>query len=215
MARKRVRRADPVPAPIRVDPSQSFDSAYGQWSTFTIGVGTPSQNFRVLPASRASEAIVTSNRGCIASDPANCYQLRGGESFNGNPPAGFQSNASSTWNSLGLYSLEAENYINMTGSGEFGTDVLSLNGGNGSSTGDGRSLAQQIVGAVPDKSFLLGELGLSDRPSEFSSAANTKMSILDNLYKNKLIPSKSYGYTAGAYYGNSEFCPGKNHTQKD
>jgi hypothetical protein len=204
MGRRRVRRATTVPAPIRVKPSQAFDSAGGQWSTFTIGVGTPPQNYRVLPATKVSEVWVTSNLGCIASDPTNCYQLRGGENFNGNPPAGFQANASSTWNSIGLYGLETESYLNLTGGGEFGTDVLSINGGNGSSTGDGVSLGGTIVGAVASKDFLLGYLGLSLQPSDFTSAANAKLPTLQKMFQNKLIPSVSFGYTAGAYYGDSE-----------
>jgi hypothetical protein len=122
----------------------------------------------------------------------------------GNPPAGFQANASSTWNSIGLYDLESESYLNRTGGGEFGTDVLSINGGNGSSTGDGVSLAGEIIGAVASKDFLLGYFGLSLQPSAFTSAANAKLPTLQKLFQNKLIPSVSFGYTAGAYYGDSE-----------
>jgi hypothetical protein len=207
MGRRRVRRAAAVkvPAPIRVRPSQVFDQANGQWSTFTIGVGSPPQRFRVLPSTKIPETWVTSNLGCIASDPQNCYQLRGGENFNGNPPSGFQPNASTTWNQIGLYNAQAESYLNLTGAGEFGSDILSLNGGNGSSTGDGVSLGGQVIGAVADKSFLLGYLGLSFQPSGFSSTTSSKQPMLQNFYENKLIPSQSYGYTAGAYYGDSKY----------
>ncbi|KAF2666526.1 acid protease [Microthyrium microscopicum] len=205
MGRKRpTRRAtQSIPAPIRLRPSQKFDGDDGQWSTFIVGVGTPPQNFRVLPASQISETYVTSTEGCISSDPSNCYSLRGGEIFNSNPPAGFLSNQSSTWDELGLYGLTEESTLDVTGNGDFGTDVISLNGGNGSSTGDGVSLAAQVVAAVPDKDYFLGSLGLSQRPPSFSTASNAKDNLLDSLYEKKLIPSRSFSYTAGAYYGDN------------
>lgn len=198
-----MRRATTIAAPIIVRPSEDFDGDDGQWSTFTIGVGTPPQSFRVLPATELSETWVTSTEGCITGDPSNCFNLRGGESFNGNAPAGFLSNESSTWNQIGLYSLGEEAVLNVTGNGEFGTDVVSLNGGNGSST-NGVSMGTQIVAAVPDKDYFLGSLGLSLQPSQFTSTANSKRSLLDNLFFYNLIPSRSFGYTAGAYYGSSK-----------
>lgn len=203
------RAAQNVPAPLQVRPAQSFDGFDGRWSTFVLGAGTPPQNFRVLPATQVSESWVVSSAGCIAgTDPTDCFTRRGGEAFNGNPPQGFMGNASSTWNQIGLYGVNQESNLGISGTAEFGTDVVSLNGGNSSG---GVSLPSQIVGSVPDKAYFLGAVGLSARPSQFSSGANSKKSLIENLYDAKLIPSVSFGYTAGAYYGDSKYLSAWSH----
>lgn len=196
------RRATVVPAPVNILPSQSFMGDDGKWSTFTVSVGTPPQNFRVLPSTQVSETWVILPDGCIASDPSDCQTQRGGENFNGQSPKGFLSNQSSTWQQLGLYTINTESVLNITGvNGLFGNDTVGLNGGNGSTVGAGLSLAKQTVGGIAAKDYFLGLLGLSIAPSSFSSAANPAQTFLTNLFKERLIPSLSYGYTAGASYG--------------
>jgi Eukaryotic aspartyl protease len=193
------KRADVVPAPLVVNPSQSFDGDDGQWSTFVVSVGTPPQNFRVLISTQSSETWVIAPEGCTSTDPSTCQSSRGGEVFNGQAAAGFLTNASSTWKEAGLYTLDIESGLNYSGNGLYGYDVVGLNGGNGSS-GGGLSLPNQVVSGIAAKDFFLGIFGLGVRPTSFSSGAATVPSFMENLKTNNQIPSLSYGYTAGATY---------------
>jgi hypothetical protein len=87
--------------------------------------------------------------------------------------------------------------------GQYGTDVIGLNGGNGSSSG-GVSLSKQIVAGIAAKDFLLGEFGLGIQPTSFSSSAGQSQSFMTTLRQFNLIPSLSYGLTAGASYRNKK-----------
>jgi hypothetical protein len=199
------RRATVVPAPINVTPAQKFMGDDGQWSTFTVSVGTPPQNFHIVPSTQVSETWVIIPDGCIIGDPSDCETQRGATTFNGQAPQGFLTNQSSTWDEIGLYQITTESALGVSANGLFGYDTVGLNGGNASSTGNGISLAKQTVGGIATKDYFLGYLGLSLAPSSFSSASNPAQTLLENLYSESLIPSASYGYTAGASYGTSEF----------
>ncbi|KAE9961413.1 hypothetical protein BLS_002152 [Venturia inaequalis] len=192
------KRATTVPAPLVVDPSQSFEGGDGSWSVFNIAVGTPPQSFHVLPSTRGSETWVPVPEGCTAADPSNCPSIRGVQPFNGNPPSGFLINQSTTWVDQGLYAIQLETALNYEANGHYGKDVLALNGGNGSS--GGVSLAKQVVAGIAAKDYLLGILGLGIQPTSFSSSSTPVKTFIEQLKDNKLIPSLSYGYTAGASY---------------
>jgi hypothetical protein len=196
------RRETVVPAPINIVPAQSFMGDDGKWSTFTVSVGTPPQNFHILPSTQVSETWVILPDGCLSSDPADCQTQRGGQPFNGQAPVGFLTNQSSTWEEIGLYSINTEAALNGSINGVFGYDTVGMNGGNGSS--GGVSLGRQTVGGIAAKDVFLGVLGLSVAPSSFSSASNPLQTLLYNLYLDNLIPSLSFGYTAGASYGDCE-----------
>jgi hypothetical protein len=88
--------------------------------------------------------------------------------------------------------------LKYNGSGRYGKDVVALNGGNGSA--NGVSLANQLVAGIAAKDYLLGIFGLGIRPTSFSSSSTPVPSFMQTLKSNKLIPSLSYGYTAGAKY---------------
>jgi hypothetical protein len=194
------RRATVIPVPINVLPAQKFLGYDGSWSTFQVSVGTPPQTFNVLPSTLVSETWVILPDGCISSDPSDCQTERGGVGFNGRPAAGFLTNESSTWESIGLYNLEAEQNLGFSSddSGVFGNDTVSLNGGNGSS--GGVSISSTTVGGIATKDFFLGVLGLSIAPSSFTSSAAPAKTLLERLLELNLIPSLSYSYTAGAQY---------------
>jgi hypothetical protein len=75
-------RATDAPEPYVVPPSDKFDGADGSWSTFTISVGTPGQDFRVLPSTKGGVTYVIAEEGCLDGlDPVDCPQLRGIEVF--------------------------------------------------------------------------------------------------------------------------------------
>jgi hypothetical protein len=111
-------------------------------------------------------------------------------------------NQSSTWVDQGLYALDLESALNYNGSGKYGKDVVGLNGGNGST--NGVSLANQLVAGIAAKDYLLGIFGLGIRPTSFSSSSPAVPSFMQALKTNNLIPSMSYGYTAGAIYRNKK-----------
>lgn len=197
------KRQETVAAPVVVNPSQSWYGPDGSWSTFRIQVGTPPQSFDVLPSTSGSETWVPLPEGCTADDPTNCPTLRGVQPFNGLAAEGFLTNQSDTWSLTGLYALALEQELGIFANGQYGTDVVGLNGGNGSST-NGVSLGDSIVAGIAAKDYLLGGLGLGVQPTSFSSSASEEPSFMTSLRNAKLIPSLSYGYTAGAAYRNKQ-----------
>ena len=64
-------------------------------------------------------------------------------------------------------------------------------------------LQKQIVAGINDTQYFTGFLGLGITPGKFQDAV--VLSPLANMVEQLgVVPSHSYGYTAGAYYG--EFC---------
>ncbi|KAI9709496.1 MAG: hypothetical protein M1820_003256 [Bogoriella megaspora] len=190
-------RSTTLPAPYVVPPSQQFDGAKGNWSTFSISVGTPGQDFRVLVSTAASDIWIPVAEGCTEYDVGNCPSLRGVELFNGNQNPGFQSNDSSTWSLLGLYAVGTEAHLNISGNGLTGYDSVAFG-----ISQDNTALAvnNTVVAAIPDKDIFLGSIGLGNQPLSLSSSSDPKDSFLQSLKKANMIPSLSYGYTAGNTY---------------
>jgi hypothetical protein len=81
--------------------------------------------------------------------------------------------------------------LGVTGSADYGLDTISV--------GDAISVPEQIVGIMNSTEFLLGSLGLGVIPSNFTSK-NQPTFLTSMLENQSVIPSHSYGYTAGAYY---------------
>lgn len=130
------------------------------------------------------EALHGSDADCYQPAVA-CIAKRGGI---------FKANESSTWSSLGSYSLNFQPALGITGSADYGLDTVSI--------GDAILLPEQIVGVVNSTEFLLGSLGLGVIPSNFTS--NNQATFLTSMVENgSAIPSHSYGYTAGAFYRKS------------
>ncbi|EMD69160.1 hypothetical protein COCSADRAFT_31924 [Bipolaris sorokiniana ND90Pr] len=192
-------RATGAPAPYTVPPSGKFDGADGSWSTFKVSVGSPGQDFRLIPSTKAGVTYVIAPEGCLAGvDPSNCPQLRGIEIFNSAQNTGFHVNVSSTWSAIGQFEVDLEEGLNYTGRGLFGTDVVSL--GAAADHGSSLSLKGSIVSAIADPDYYLGMLGLGQVKSSFNSQSQPVDSTLYQLRENKQIPSFSYAYTAGAKY---------------
>ncbi|MCJ1392760.1 hypothetical protein MMC18_005631 [Xylographa bjoerkii] len=189
-------RRNTVPAPFAYTPSLTWDGSDGIWSTFIVRVGTPSQDFRILPSTQGQETIVPLPEGCTSSDPSNCGSLRGVYPFNGAQSTGFQTNVSSTWVTNGLFVLNLEADLVNPGNGLYGFDTVGLEIDNSG----GLTLQHQIVAGIAAKEFYLGVLGLGPEPSNFSTFADPQPSFLTSLKTANMIPSLSYGYTAGATY---------------
>lgn len=118
-----------------------------------------------------------------------------------NPAAGmgFQSNQSSTWLALGEYSLQGHMDPSQLGSGFFGMDVVAAGPNPAVALRPGkRSIVAGLVNTDP---YYLGLLGLL--PSNSSRFNDSSPSFLTHLRSSNLIPSLSFGYTAGASYRKS------------
>jgi hypothetical protein len=159
----------------------------GPWSTFTVQVGTPAQNVRVLISTAGSATWVVVPEGCVLDGPSNCADLRGQD---------FQRNASSTWEFNDYYELLLESNLGYTGSGGFGFDKVGL-GWQGSG---GPLLDHQVVAGIATEDFWLGTFGLTPRPTNFTDFNDPQPSFMETLQNKSLIPSLSWSYTAGAPY---------------
>ncbi len=120
---------------------------------------------------------------------------------NGNVLAasGFQANQSSTWTTIGSHQLIAESYLGISINAQYGLDTLGL----GVEDATGLTSNQNVVAGVLTEPFYLGQVGL--KPSNATMVNSTK-SLMAQLKNEKLIPSLSYGYTAGAIYRKSHSC---------
>jgi hypothetical protein len=191
-------RATTAAQPYVVPISQKFDGNDGSWSTFKISVGTPGQDFRVLPSTKSAATQVVVPDGCQAGlDPPNCAQLRGIDIFNSAQNIGFQVNASTSWSVIDQFGVDLEDALNYTASGLFGFDKVSLGPAADSTS---LSLDRQVVAGVADPSYFMGLLPLGQAESSFQSTGQAIGSLLFQLRNSTKIPSYSYAYTAGAKY---------------
>ncbi|KAL8771864.1 MAG: hypothetical protein Q9209_002802 [Squamulea sp. 1 TL-2023] len=108
---------------------------------------------------------------------------------------GFQFNQSSTWSGIGNHTLQGTVQLSKTAIGLFGTDIVASGPNPGAALA---STTGSTVAGIAAQPYYLGLLGL--RPSNGSRFDNSSPSFLTNLKNQKLIPSLSFGYTAGAAY---------------
>jgi hypothetical protein len=104
----------------------------------------------------------------------------------------FSSNESSTFQSLGLYELGDSAVLGDSQVGYYGLDTISLN--------DMASETNQIIAILNTSSVWVGEIGLGVQQTRINGS-QTRLPLLSSLVQNNsMIPSHSFGYTAGAAY---------------
>jgi hypothetical protein len=177
-------------------PSQEFIGNDGRWSSFVLRVGTPSQDFHVLPASRSGEAYIPIADGCSEDNSTDCGALRGAYDFNGRPSNGFVANASSSWHELGIYDMDIRPELGFNANALYGRDNLGFMIENSG----GARLPNQVIAAVTEPDVYVGMLGLGLKAANFSELESPQPSMIQSMKDEGNIPSLSYGYTAGAYY---------------
>jgi hypothetical protein len=100
-------------------------------------------------------------------------------------------NKSSTWHSEGTFELGLDTQLGFAGDANYGLDTLEFGT-------TGATLKNTIIGSINTTEYLLGFFGLGDIPGNFTNIeVSSPLSALDN---ESVIPSNSYGYTAGAIY---------------
>jgi len=181
--------ASTTPAPIVISPSQYWEGNDGLWSTFTLQIGTPAQDGRVLISTAGNQAWAILPQGCANSYLSNCVDSRGGS---------FNPNASSSWIMNNYYDLHLESNLGIVDTGEFGFERLGI-GWQGSNS---PTLEHQIVAGISTNDFWLGTFGLNPRPTNFSGFTDPQTSFMQSLKNKSMIPSLSWSYTAGAAYRN-------------
>ena len=162
------------------------DGVDGNWSTFSIRVGNPPQNFRVLASTQTPETWVVLGQGCTTNSPSDCSTTRGGL---------FVPGASKTWQDAKTYSLSAEIALGYSdrNAGNYGYDTFGVATPSG-----GVVLDHQVIAGIATPDFYLGAIGLAARTPGFNNQNQT--SFLPSLRDMKRIPSLSYSYSAGAHY---------------
>lgn len=138
--------------------------------------------------------MVSANRtagGCLMGDDQDCPQDRG---------ALFNINSSSSWQDVGIFQLGAEanlpDYTSIYNNGNYGQDSL----GFGFASGDGVTLDNMVIAAFGTKEWYMGNLGVTSRPTNFTSFEDPQTSLLSALKEKRHIPSLTFGYSAGNEY---------------
>lgn len=144
----------------------------------------------MLASTETPETWVVFAVGCNnKTDPSNCIEARGGV---------FDSKSSKTWAEKNRFELQAESnlgYIANADNGDYGHDTLAIGvPGRGNV-----SLDQQLIAGIGTKDFFLGNVGLADRQRTFKDSS-AETGLMAQLKSQNLIPSLSYGFTAGASY---------------
>lgn len=102
-----------------------------------------------------------------------------------------------TRNATGIYPLGVELNLNYDDTGAYGLDTVAL--GFSRSIG-GPPLDSQVVVGIETYNYYTGMFGLGSQPTNFTDFSEPHPSFLSTLKSKKLIPSLSWGYTAGAHY---------------
>ncbi|KAF2399499.1 acid protease [Trichodelitschia bisporula] len=189
--RLQARAATPstLPPPISFAPAQNWEGINGQWNTFALRIGSPEQVVRVYVSTASQQTWVVDPRGCPDDTPTNttCTDSRGET---------FDLNKSKTWRPQGLYDLWIEGNLDLYGNGEYGFDTVGL----GYPGEGGPVMTGQIVGAIATPDFNYGHLGINPKSTNFTNFTTQSPSFITSLKERNLIPSVSWGYTAGAAY---------------
>jgi hypothetical protein len=200
-----------------LETSGLFDEDDGRWSTFNLDVGTgPSgpQSFRAVVSTSSFSALLPDRLSCVFEGaPSNCSYSRGVGQYQGRQNSGYDGNRSGS----------------LVGGGSSGIELVMLGGqvdpellfGSNYSIGAtvwvdyislrGSSSFQNIHNPVPIYSvkslrYLLAMIGVGYGTHELANRLRKDVnSTLLSMVSESAIPSPSWAYTAGAYYGKNIF----------
>lgn len=195
-----------IPAPIAVAAEeQGWAGIDGTWNTFSIQIGSQGQNVSVLVSTTSPQVSVMNAQACttvvLSSLPDSVSQMSLGQCGSSRGFL-FNTSQSSTWFQIGYYDLQAPITSNVDAIGLFGLERVGFGLPNGE---EGPTLSNTTVGTIGTYSslatpeFWLGRIGLQSRQNVFPSQPS-RPSYITGLFDMQVIPSKSFGYTAGAKY---------------
>jgi len=217
MSVRRIRRDNPSPAAFPVQPSRQFQGNDGSWSTFLISAGSPAQQFSALVSTSSLGTWLVGPAACSSSsDPtvaqhSDCFTSRGSKANKG-----WQSADSKTYKALGTYVLELNNDlplattfgsspvgVNYTGAvynsnATLGQDTVALLSND--NTGSPITANNSLIYGVVDQSFWLSTFGIGHGTTQLGQDTSKFASLLDIYANQSAIPSRTWGYTAGAFY---------------
>ncbi|KAL8782220.1 MAG: hypothetical protein Q9213_005586 [Squamulea squamosa] len=196
-------------SPISVDPSQYWydlplppkrenkwtiadllhrEGDDGPWSSFTLRVGTPAQDVRTFVSTSSQVSwIVLQGQGCRPNDGV-CAEARGKL---------YNMNASSTWRPNGFWQLGYERNLGIYANGLYGNDTIGL----GIQGSGGPTLTDQIMAVIGTQQVYVGMFAVNPKRTNYTGITEQgQASYMTNLKNQSLIPSLSFGYTAGAPY---------------
>ncbi|EDU48788.1 conserved hypothetical protein [Pyrenophora tritici-repentis Pt-1C-BFP] len=209
------RRKDPIilPTPYVLSPSGKFEGNDGKWSTFVINIGddgknqSNGQNFRVLISTSLGTTLVPQQTEWCSDE--TCAESRGIMPFEGSQSRGFDDSKSSQWQTAGTFNIPLPPWyidqLQLDSDGNstkpaavWGVDSVGL----GETSPQSLVLSDQYVVKYTVGNFYLGSLGLAVGRTGASGA--TRPNFIENMYGSAhRIASRSFGYTAGAYYRNN------------
>lgn len=204
------RRRDTVPVPFLVSPTGRFDGNDGNWSTFDLKVGSPNQEFRVLVSTSGEISWLPSAAGCVATSesgplPPNCPDLRGVDSSAaGASLTGYNDTISTSKSPVGTDQIPLN--ADLTFDEAFGSEynisatILQDNFQLASGLGSGVQPIQHeaVFAEVTPFDLFTGSLGLG--VGNVTNQIKSTPTFLESLVQAGTIPSRSWGYTAGASY---------------
>ncbi|CAK7203005.1 hypothetical protein SEUCBS139899_005732 [Sporothrix eucalyptigena] len=208
----------PPPSAIGFVPSSDWAGIDGSWSTLQMSLGggsnSPAQNVSVLVSTLLSEIWVVESSGCVQS--SLCRQQRGGL-FNIDMA---ETNGANSWQPLGMWSSALKEpgieppvadyglaalsfpYVTSHRSPDHGTSQLQSRSPHALSSRAPQAeirVDRALVGGINTTRFYVGYIGVG---AIFSGFNGRKFNSLIGQLAEDLgvIPSHSYGYTAGASY---------------
>ncbi|KAJ8109462.1 hypothetical protein OPT61_g7439 [Boeremia exigua] len=201
--RKRVDTIDLPPGPVSVPPSGDFDGNDGRWSTFLININSDSkglhgQDFKVLIFTSSPLTLLPAPNEYCNNE---CAAKRGVLPSDKGQVDGVQQ--SDNWQLVGPQSIPLPYWYPEEFKGENGTIGAEWGITN---VGLGRSSEKSLVNSklyaakYTSNDWFMGSFGLT--VGEVGGKGATRPTFLSQ-FKNQMIPSLSYGYTAGASYRNN------------
>ena len=179
----------------------------GNWSTWAIKVGSSLQQFNIIPSTSHGEIWVPGPQGCTGSPaPLQCAESRGVGELQGQQSLGFQENASTTWEQIGIYEfVTGEDLFQTTEAGLYGLDDVVIGENN-------ITVKHATVAGVVTKDFWLGSFGMAQIHSEFPVRSGSVPSLLDGMKEENLTSTASFGLSVGAAYSECQHVSLRGHT---